>query len=181
MAADNSGLFFALMLYCFIQSLRITKCPNFTVRNAVIVKESWGYLLGNVSTQKISFGHGQLYNTLISPSFVHARRNGYIETGNRHYRMSTKTIVTRKTARLENLLFTYSLLLCGDIHPCPGPTVSRAPRYPCLICAKDVRTNSKAVACESCDKWTHIKCCDIDAVLTVATFLLYATVVHLRQ
>ena len=31
-------------------------------------------------------------------------------------------------------------------------------KFPCGICKFDVKHNSKAILCTSCDKWVHIKC-----------------------
>ncbi|KAJ8287062.1 hypothetical protein GJAV_G00046610 [Gymnothorax javanicus] len=64
-------------------------------------------------------------------------------------------------ADASSLLLTFSLLICGDVHPCPGPVVKRAPKYPCVTCQKAVRSNSKAVSCDNCEEWTHIKCGEI--------------------
>ena len=33
-----------------------------------------------------------------------------------------------------------------------------APKHPCLVCQKAVRTNSLAVSCDMCDRWSHIAC-----------------------
>ena len=59
-------------------------------------------------------------------------------------------------------MFSICLLLCGDIHPCPGPARSariiKTPRYPCVRCGKAVRDNSPAVWCDCCDEWTHLAC-----------------------
>jgi hypothetical protein len=55
----------------------------------------------------------------------------------------------------------------GDVHPHPGPTTlnkngvnskGRQPKFPCTVCKKGVVSNSKAVSCDFCDEWTHIKC-----------------------
>ncbi|CAG2200390.1 unnamed protein product [Mytilus edulis] len=47
----------------------------------------------------------------------------------------------------------YLIILCGDIHSNPGPT-----KYPCTLCAKAVKSNQKALQCDECNEWTHIKC-----------------------
>ena len=31
-------------------------------------------------------------------------------------------------------------------------------KIPCNICGKNIRGNAKAVCCDVCDKWIHIKC-----------------------
>ena len=55
-------------------------------------------------------------------------------------------------------------MLAGDINPNPGPptTVKRTPKYPCTVCDRGDRSNSKAVSCDNCELWTHIKCCHVD-------------------
>ena len=47
------------------------------------------------------------------------------------------------------------LLCCGDIETKPGP---RTPKYPCTSCEKAVTKRSKAISCDTCDRWTHVKC-----------------------
>ena len=51
-----------------------------------------------------------------------------------------------------------NILLCGDVHQCPGPP--RTPKFPCTECGRGVIKTSKAIACDSCDLWTHVKCSD---------------------
>ena len=54
---------------------------------------------------------------------------------------------------------TLSLLLCcGDIECDPGPKTTRAIRFPCTACGISVTARSKAISCDSCEEWTHIKC-----------------------
>ncbi len=45
------------------------------------------------------------------------------------------------------------LLLCGDVELNPGPV-----RYPCGVCEKSVRSGVKAICCDMCDVWYHVKC-----------------------
>ena len=45
------------------------------------------------------------------------------------------------------------LTLGGDIHQNPGPV-----RYPCGFCNKAVASNHRAMECDSCQQWFHIKC-----------------------
>lgn len=43
----------------------------------------------------------------------------------------------------------------------PGP-----PKFPCVICSKSVRSNSKAIECDFCLEWTHLKCTNVTYSLT---------------
>ena len=49
-----------------------------------------------------------------------------------------------------------SILLAGDIHPNPGPV-----RHPCGICGTPVAESHRAVCCDYCDQWVHIRCAGI--------------------
>jgi hypothetical protein len=48
------------------------------------------------------------------------------------------------------------LILSGDIAQNPGPT-----KFPCGTCSKPVAKNHRAVLCEVCNYWSHIKCAGI--------------------
>ena len=50
------------------------------------------------------------------------------------------------------------MLLCGDIHPNPGPV-----RYPCGVCNRPVAKNHRAMQCDECDTFVHIKCDGLNA------------------
>ena len=51
------------------------------------------------------------------------------------------------------------LLKNGDVHPQPiSQKKPRQPKFPCTIYRKGVISTSKAVDCDHCKKWTHVKC-----------------------
>lgn len=50
------------------------------------------------------------------------------------------------------------IILCGDVHPQPGPTVKRNIKYPCKECGKSVCSNQDAILCAQCKIWSHAKC-----------------------
>ena len=37
-------------------------------------------------------------------------------------------------------------------------------KIPCNICGKNIRGNAKAVCCDICDNWVHIKCNSISSI-----------------
>ena len=49
--------------------------------------------------------------------------------------------------------FTVIIILYGDIAQNPGPI-----KHPCGLCHKPVRNNQRAIQCEDCFFWHHIKC-----------------------
>ena len=59
----------------------------------------------------------------------------------------------------KNLDFMRSsllLALAGDVETNPGPV-----KHPCLVCEKPVAKTHRAVMCDTCERWTHIKCGNI--------------------
>ncbi|WAR11335.1 hypothetical protein MAR_025515, partial [Mya arenaria] len=50
----------------------------------------------------------------------------------------------------------YLLVLAGDIALNPGPT-----KHPCGVCNRPVASSHRAVECEACYQWIHIKCANI--------------------
>ena len=46
--------------------------------------------------------------------------------------------------------------MSGDVHYNPGPI-----RYPCTKCKQPVKSNQKALQCDFCDHWTHLRCTTI--------------------
>ena len=57
--------------------------------------------------------------------------------------------------RLPNSpLLRLSLLLAGDVHPNPGPTL----QYPCSVCTRNVTSRGTSYQCSCCTGWVHSKC-----------------------
>ncbi|CAG2210856.1 unnamed protein product [Mytilus edulis] len=48
------------------------------------------------------------------------------------------------------------LLLSGDVSLNPGPV-----KFPCGTCEKGVRKNQRAIQCDDCNVWFHLKCIDL--------------------
>ena len=49
--------------------------------------------------------------------------------------------------------FQFLIILSGDVSLNPGPV-----RHPCSSCLKPVAKNHRAILCDNCDLWAHIKC-----------------------
>ena len=67
---------------------------------------------------------------------------------------------TRSNQRPQPYRVTILLLLVlgGDIEINPGPV-----KYPCKICTKPVAKTHRALQCDECDQWVHIKCGNVTA------------------
>jgi len=58
-------------------------------------------------------------------------------------------------------VFICSLLLfCGDAHVNPGHV-----RFPCGICKKSVTSSHRALLCDTCSCWYHIRCARVSPAL----------------
>lgn len=79
------------------------------------------------------------------------------------YRLYNRKLTTSvcKQTTADNLNDSYLkpfyllqlLILSGDIEVNPGPI-----KFPCQNCAKPVKSNQKAIQCDFCDIWVHLKC-----------------------
>ena len=54
------------------------------------------------------------------------------------------------------VMFYLLIMQSGDVEINPGPA-----KYPCGICEKNVGWNAKAIQCDCCDVWFHVKCANI--------------------
>jgi len=50
------------------------------------------------------------------------------------------------------------LIVSGDIFPNPGSTATVNISAKCAVCKRRVANTHRAVNCDSCSKWCHIKC-----------------------
>lgn len=69
-----------------------------------------------------------------------------------HYYVLTKI---KRTSSIHQYCF-FLLLLSGDIETNPGPI-----KNPCSVCLKSVAKNHRAINCDTCNLWSHIKCSKI--------------------
>jgi hypothetical protein len=69
----------------------------------------------------------------------------------KHSRINPSSVPVEFKQRIHRLLII--LIISGDISLNPGPV-----KNPCGLCAKPVAKNNRAVLCEGCNYWWHIKC-----------------------
>ena len=81
----------------------------------------------------------------------------------RHLRFSRprgKQFLSLRIAYYSNSIAAFQvirLLSSGDICPNPGPTL-RGDTAACSVCKKTVARNHRAINCDLCNLWCHIKC-----------------------
>ena len=119
---------------------------------------------GKEEGRKLVFGHFQLYS-LLSPTMIQQTNKSRCAK-NKQYQRILKSKSCKHQLRSFLHLLVLMLMLCGDIHPNPGPVVKsgtkkRTPKFPCSVCDKGLISSSKAVSCDRCDNWTHIMCCEV--------------------
>ena len=88
------------------------------------------------------------YNFAIEQLFLTVRANS-----TNQYGRPTTTIIHRKVENPSQYFLILTILLSGDIHYNPGPV-----KHPCTDCSKPVKSNQKAIQCDFCDLWIHLKC-----------------------
>lgn len=106
----------------------------------------------------------------LSPSH-HAKFDVFIGAVSARYKESSPWIqvrhfvtVTRGRGFLQSKIHYYAnsdscfqqtrLLVSGDVSSNPGPVTSDK----CSVCSKTVARNHRAINCDHCHKWCHIKC-----------------------
>ena len=152
--------------------LRISKVVYLDARSILIVVSSMvalfmslKYQATNINTLSLNFYRVPshpidsilLCNKVSNSSLRESDDILFSLLGLTHHNKAEKSLISTYQRERSSLTFIFiSLLLSGEIHPCPGP-----PKFPCIDCAKGVHSNSKAVCCESCSNWIHIKCAGI--------------------
>lgn len=165
MAAIVDGLYFALAIWCLIirqkSQYDISIIRNFENNytetfDEVLVhwpssKVNFHECVGTdliLSLKEVLVDVGSSNDTQLSPNLKCQQRSPV----SIHYRINTSS---------RNFLLL-CIILSGDVHPDPGPNQSRkqkTPKNPCTVCSRGVVSRSKAIDCDECQKWTHVKCC----------------------
>ena len=138
MAAGKGGLETALLLITIFIRLR----PEYTQENLNIVRPDD---LGFYSCREIydKNNYDFAIEKICPPKFE------IIQNG----RPKQTVLTFREIQNRSRHHLIISILLCGDVHYNPGPI-----KHPCISCKKSVRSNQKAIQCDFCDEWTHLKC-----------------------
>jgi hypothetical protein len=146
MAAGASALNFALILSGIL--LRLT--PERASRTALRYErhENLGFYACLVTTNVGSFTFviEKLFSS--APLKVNSIQNGRPITT-----IQTSTIDMKNTTKY---CFILQIMMSGDVHYNPGPIW-----YPCTKCKQPVKSNQKALQCDFCDHWTHLRCTTI--------------------
>ena len=145
MAAGKDGFFFGISLLIFIVSFRqnyafgyindsgLPQQLNYAVSNDMYIQDA---------PKNIDSGNIVCADLILSFRQEASDHNGVNKTQHSTFSSSVQLLII-------------ALIRSGDIHPHPGP---RVPKHPCTVCDKGVTARSKAVECDQCFCWTHIKC-----------------------
>ena len=76
--------------------------------------------------------------------------------------ISYRTFAMSKYTKINRSYSFLLVLLSGDVNMNPGPPTRK---ITCPSCLKTVAKNHRAVQCDSCQGWLHIKCENISAKL----------------
>ena len=91
-------------------------------------------------------GTGKLWESISAIIFENPSQD-------KRQKTTKETSKTAKECMIRNYLLLIALMLSGDISPNPGPVTN-----PCSVCFGPVGRNHKAISCDCCDKYVHIKC-----------------------
>ena len=88
----------------------------------------------------------------------------FLYTGNKNkiFNLHSSKVSQIDFIRKNSAYFGIILLLSGDLHPNPGPKNIKSP---CGVCSKACTWKQKAVACDECQTWYHIKCMNMNSVI----------------
>ena len=102
---------------------------------------------------------------------------GYLQSPKRNISFSTWTFQPRGrylSARISlypnhEASFTLSRIsISGDVESNPGPAINSKIITLCYVCHKNVRIYNRAIECDVCKHWCHIKCGEISRIPTIA-------------
>jgi len=144
MAAGVRGILVALSFYVFIYRqlyvLNSVSHPELNTQNSKVY-ENISFIITTEISSLIGFNNNI---------------NNEIEWTPNNVNIKKSLINIRSTSKHLIMLF---LLKSGDVHPQPiSQKKPKQPKFPCTICREGVISTSKAVDCDHCQKWTHVKC-----------------------
>ena len=76
-----------------------------------------------------------------------------------HFHINKSLLKIKGKTNLAYVMSVLILTLSGDIETNPGPI-----KYPCSVCNKRVTWKCKALQCDECDLWAHIRCVNISPI-----------------
>ena len=97
--------------------------------------------------------------------------HGYLQDPKRNISFSTWTTQPRGRRYLSARIPLYPnheasftrtrISISGDVQPNPGPNIDNRITTLCSVCQRAVRSNNRALECDVCKEWCHIKCGEI--------------------
>ena len=141
----------------------ILSCVTYTILvvfywRQLLYKDTWPLLNKQGSDLLLSeTSAANLHARVLSASpcdrLYHCRHLGSLQPRGKRFLSSRLAYYSNSTATFQELRLSCS----GDICPNPGP-VSRENKAICSVCNKTVAGNHRAIICDLCSLWCHIKC-----------------------
>ena len=164
MAAGAGGLLCSFAFYLILARILEDRTYEYDYYEGKYSKDASLFLIRGSDRVFERFDAVELWST----SGYDSRHKGFVPGQPIHY-------LKRNGRYLHSLdiksVFIFTLLRCGDVHPHPGPrsdtsqgplenknVTKKQPKFPCVSCGKGVIKSSKAVECDNCSRWTHIRC-----------------------
>ncbi len=143
-----------VLLSCLLHAFIISCCIYTTnSNNSVLVRDVPvdHYIALADNPKSLCVGHCILYESILSPHTAFSNKR------------ATRASTSNPNSNNATTFLTILILICGDIHPCPGPRKAPVYKFPCGKCDKPVKSNQKGICCDQCDVWFHIKCINMAA------------------
>lgn len=151
MASGASGVILSLALYFLTVNYTKTlhSANSVNIRPAMDTIDPSRLLLHDIASLHNITCEAECHQLLIVPIHLYSASNHLTRKQGACYSQNPKF----------STFLLLCMLACGDIQPNPGPIPSkRLPKNPCVRCDRNITSRSKAVDCDDCGRWTHVKC-----------------------
>ena len=140
----NTGTVLAFVAFSLVLTLNGTSASK---------RISWFDLLEHKLKENRGCG-GIIHGSMSGKAILWERASSALyELGRKRKKSKTTAVKIHSKCSMRDYLFLITLILSGDISLNPGPV-----KNPCSVCFGPVAKNHRAVSCDNCVRWTHIKC-----------------------
>lgn len=158
MTTGRNGVLFVLSMYFFIVCF-VSKESQYIAHDSLeLYRHDPTHIMINLPCKSTNFAVVTTVNTFVSP----LHQFDMLNHKDRKNGLKSKCHFQSKSNHsIYSVIFVMALLKCGDVHPDPGPISKgqkRKPKNPCVSCGRGVISSSRAISCDGCERWTHVRC-----------------------